>query len=129
MRQFYGSEDQQSETFAAWLRCQPGIKFTHIPNETWTPSVKQKARMHKMGVERGLLDYLIIIPKFYQVHAQSVQLWVEMKKDAKSRVTPEQREWINTLNMLDNVQAEVAHGFDEAVAIVAKQLRNPIMPN
>lgn len=123
------TEDMQSETFAAWLRCQDGIKYTHIPNETYTPYRKQHARNRKLGVCAGLPDYLIIVQKKYQKFAEDVIIFVEMKRDKTCKASPAQAEWIEALNAVENVQASVAYGLDEAIKIVADQLRNPILPS
>lgn len=37
-----------------------------------------------------------------------------------SKIQPEQKEWIEFLQKIDNAEARIAHGFDEAKEIVER---------
>lgn len=122
-------EDLQSMMFASWLEYQKGVKFTHIPNETWTPSMKQKIRNQHMGVKRGLPDFIVLIDSKAEKTGRDLQIWIEMKRDVTCKATPNQQEWIDWLRKIDDVDALVADGFDHAVKIISAHLRHPILPN
>lgn len=104
------------------------LKFSHIPNETYTPSWNQKMTNKRMGVRKGFPDYCIIIPQSKTV------LFLEMKRAAKTlkcgrkstsgiTISPEQKEWIHSFRELGgNVHAQVAFGFDEAIRIISKYM-------
>jgi hypothetical protein len=91
--------------FAQWLRLK-GLVFTHIPNETFTKSWNQKRKNQREGVAAGVPDYLILTKKGI--------VFIEMKRIAKSRVSDEQKAWIEAINSTPGAQAEVCYGFAQA---------------
>lgn len=109
MSSFFADEYQEATTFADWLRIKR-FKFTHIANETYTTSQKQKARNMRMGVSRGVPDFMIIV--------NNAIVFVEMKRRKDSKTSSEQKEWIRCLNQVDHVDAKVCRGCDEAIRYV-----------
>jgi hypothetical protein len=97
----------------AWLTLK-GLKFTSIPNSTYTKSWKQKKKNQEEGLHGGLPDLLIITPKGL--------LFIEMKRTKRGIVSPAQQDWIDALNECKNVQAEACYGFDQAKACVERFL-------
>jgi hypothetical protein len=90
-----------------------GCMFTAIPNESRSSSrnaMIRGARMKRQGVRRGFPDLVIITPghKFF---------CIEMKRTKGSTTSPEQKQWIEALN-LANIPAFVCRGFDEAKVII-----------
>lgn len=88
------------------------IKFTHIPQETFTKSWGVKMKNKRMGVKKGVPDYIICLPK--------ILLFIEMKRVKGSSVSEEQLEWQKELSKYDNVKSFIAYGFDEAKKIIDK---------
>jgi len=98
-------EDWEQQMLVAYLE-RRHLKFTAIPNSTYTPFFKQHKKNAKMGLRKGLPDLLVIIGKKL--------VFIEMKRVAGGVVRPEQREWIDALNQCGGVTAMVCRGFDEA---------------
>lgn len=103
------------------------LKFTAIPNSTFTPSWSQKAKNHASGLRSGLPDLLIILPgrTTLEGHVPSRLMFVEMKRrDASpSDVKPEQRAWIEALNHVPGVVAVVCKGQDEARKAIEAEIK------
>ena len=93
-----------------------GFKFTSIPNSTYTPFKKEKYKNYVQGLRPGLPDLLIVCPKCL--------LFIEMKKIKTGKVTENQRAWIDALNKIINVKAEVCFGSEEAIAIIKKYVKS-----
>lgn len=106
-------EEVEQIAFVKWLELK-GLKFTAIPNSTYTKSIKQKVKNKRMGLRCGLPDLLIITPKGL--------VFVEMKRKQGSVTSDEQKEWIEALNKLQGVQAQVCKGADEAINFITKFL-------
>lgn len=112
-KQFVATEEQECYVLADYLRLlqnQGKIQmFTHIPNSTWTTSIKVKTRNKRLGVSRGVPDYMILTNKEI--------VFIEMKRKSGGIVSPEQLSWIKALSGLGYI-AMVAKGFDEAKALL-----------
>jgi len=85
------------------------LRYTHIPNETWTKSWNQKMRNVRQGVKKGFPDYIILFP--------DRAIFIEMKRVKGGVVSPEQKEWIADLQRL-GFRAEICKGFLEAKALI-----------
>lgn len=107
-------EEDEQATFVEWLEFQ-GLKFSSIPNSTYTTSIKQKVKNTKQGLRPGLPDLLIIIPNLGL-------LFIEMKRQKGSSTSQHQKDWIHELNKLDGIQAKVCFGCDEAIEFVSSIL-------
>lgn len=108
-------EDDDCKALVKYMELFPKIKFTHIPNETFTKSWSVKMRNKAMGVRPGFLDYVIL---FKQPSGKNVLLVLEMKREKGGVVSKEQKQWIKELKLVDRVDAGVAHGFNEAKRII-----------
>lgn len=109
----YPLEEEEQAAFVEWLE-HMNLKFTAIPNSTWTPSFAQKAKNKKVGLRPGFPDLVIITPKGL--------LFVEMKRKRGSKTYPEQLEWKRKLNELSGVQSEICFGADQAIDFVEQFL-------
>lgn len=90
-----------------------GIKYTAIPNSTYTKSWKQKKKNKDMGLNPGLPDLLLILPKKL--------LFIEMKRIKGGVVSKHQKEWIKALNSIGKqIEAVVCRGFEEAIKTIKK---------
>lgn len=103
--------------FVLWLE-QNGYTYTAIPNSTWTESTKQKAVNTMTWVSPGLCDMLIVLKRWSL-------LFLEMKLPGKvlkswkiwaspSKVSDDQKRWIEILSNIDNVMACIWYGCDHA---------------
>ena len=104
-------EHEEQEAVVEYLELLK-IKFTSIPNSTYTKSWKQKAFNKKQGLRAGLPDLLCLI--------KDKLVFIEMKRQKGSVVSDVQKSWIEELNKVDNVYAHVCKGFDEAKEIIDK---------
>jgi hypothetical protein len=89
-----------------------GMKFTSIPNNTFTTSNAAKSKNKAEGLNPGLPDMLVIVDNHL--------VFIEMKrqKAPPSATKPHQREWIAALNGCESVQAFICRGADEAINII-----------
>jgi len=62
------------------------------------------------GVSRGVPDLVIFMKSF--------QLYIELKAKTGGVVSPEQEEWIETINSFPYCKAFVAYGCDDAISII-----------
>lgn len=113
------TEYSEQVAFVQWLRLK-GIPHFRVPNETYTTSYKQKATNKALGVSAGVCDLFVVLP-------YSCIIGIEMKRRKNSTTSPAQQQWIETLNTVPNVQAYVAKGADEAIAIVERLLNKSLM--
>lgn len=107
-------ESEEQATVVQWLELK-GLKFTSIPNSTWTTSKRQKMLNRITGLRAGLPDLLI-------VHGGNI-LFVEMKRRKEGRLSESQRGWIDALNTVGNCQAVVCAGAEEAIATISRILK------
>lgn len=109
-------ESDEAKVFVAWLRVR-GLMFYHAPSETGSsPEARRRAvRMKQQGTVRGYPDYCIVLPYVGLV-------FVELKRQWGSVTSPEQKAWIEALNTVPGVQAEVCKGADVAIAFVSRLL-------
>ena len=113
-------EFEESIVLVQWLEIQKNLGnvllFSHIPNETYTTSWKQKSKNKASGVRRGVPDYIIVM-------ATGTLCLIELKRVKGGRATPEQLEWIDAFNTCGNsVHAKVCCGANEAIKFVEKFL-------
>jgi len=86
------------------------LTFSHLAQSTFTTNWAVKMKNSRMGVNRGVPDYLIIIPK----KDKNILLFCEMKRKKGGVVSPEQKNWIEKINKTNDCLAFVAKGFEEA---------------
>lgn len=107
-------EDNEQAVFVEYLQLKR-LKFTAIPNSTFTKSWAVKNRNTRLGVRAGLPDLLVIVP--------GKVIFIEMKRVKGGQLSKMQKEWIDALNTA-GTPAYVAKGADAAIEIVEKYL-NP----
>lgn len=84
------------------------IPIFHIPNGG-SRNVREAANLKRQGVVAGVPDLCIPL-----VRGGFCGLYIEMKRNAKSTVTVEQRKWINRLNE-EGYLAVICCGADAAI--------------
>lgn len=94
------------------------LKYSAIPNSTYTSSWNQKNLNKQMGLRAGLPDLLIYISPEQSRTKTASLLFIELKRQKLSHVSEVQKEWIQCLNTVDNVEAFVCRGYDEAKNII-----------
>lgn len=107
-------EEQEQMRFVTWLRVNK-IRHIHIANERMC-SVVYKKKLKALGTYAGFPDLMIFLA--------NRTLFIEMKRSDKrlSRVSKEQSEWLEFLNLLDEGSAKVCYGADEAIDFVKENL-------
>lgn len=118
-------EDLECYAFADWLH-HTGLTFTHIANGQWQPSWKQRIKYSRIGVRRGFPDYVVIIPQERSIHSRALLLAIEMKRIKGGKVEPEQIEWQRAINQIEDCQAFICRGADEAISTVSSFLHERI---
>lgn len=103
------TEKQEHMALLQWAKLKPQIRdlLIHIPNE-YDGGVVGGRNRKLMGVKRGVSDLLLPVPtKSYH------GLWIELKRQERSSVTPEQQWWVDKMNELGYL-AKICYGFDDA---------------
>lgn len=120
-------ERHEQANFVVWLERQTGLRFTAIPNSTWTSSHAQKRLNYVTGLRPGFPDMVVIITPQASKDGSGYVLAIEMKRTKGGVVSIDQKSWIETLNNLDTlqVQAYIAKGAEEAKTIVSHYLKSP----
>ena len=104
------------------------LKFTAVPNSTYTTSWKQKNHNTAMGLRAGFPDLIILIPPNVSLDGLGHFLPLEMKRRKTFKVSEDQKSWISALNGLGikEIDSVIAHGADEAIEYIASFLKHPI---
>ena len=110
MGEIIASEFQEQVMLVQWLDLM-GLKYSSIPNSTWTSSIKQKVRNKQSGLRPGLPDLLIALPG-------TGLLFIELKRTKQGVVSKAQQDWIDTINSCPGAQAYVCKGFEAAKAVI-----------
>ena len=92
-----------------------GLRFTAIPNSTYTTSWKQKMKNKDMGLRAGIPDLLVIVNKSL--------IFIEMKRIKNSSTSHEQKLWNERLNKCRGVCAYLCFGFSQAKEVIDKHLK------
>ncbi len=111
------TEDQEQITVVQYCELHH-LKFTAIPNHTWTPSQKQKRHNWQIGLRPGFTDMIVL--------TRSGMLCIEMKRRKGSSTSKDQKEWIDALQATPGIEARVCKGADEAIAFIAQYAGTPL---
>ena len=111
-------EIDEQATFVEYLKIKR-LLFSAITQDTYTTSWSQKRRNKMLGVEKGLPDLIIFIPK------KNILLFIEMKRQnsSPSQTKQSQKDWLEALNQVSGVLAVVCRGAQEAIDLVEKSLK------
>lgn len=89
------------------------VVYTHTAQETFTRSWRIKAKNKRVGVRRGIPDYVIVTPKHV--------LFIEMKRTKGGVISKPQKQWIEAIKNTGGI-AEVCKGFQEAKEFIESYL-------
>lgn len=120
-------EYTECKNFAIYLNAM-GFRFTHIPNETWTPSFSVKAKNKAMWVSPWVPDYMVIIPARNIYNREFIDqrdriVFIEMKRINCGIVSDNQRERINALIKCD-IPCKVCKWFLDAKRYIEEIMDN-----
>lgn len=126
------TEHEENLIFAQFLDLKHVI-WSHLQQETYTKSWSQKKIISQL-VRKGVPDFIIIIPIDICRLEKCILLFVEMKrarkrlkngKISKQKVStsPEQEIWLESLNLVGDVEARVCEGANQAIEFVEKFLK------
>lgn len=110
------TEEVEQRIFVQYLELR-GLKFTAIPNSTYTKSWSQKAKNTATGLRPGLPDLIVIV--------NNQVIWFEMKRVKGGVLSPAQKLWIEALNAA-GTPAYVCAGAEIAIATIEKYLTSQV---
>lgn len=102
------TEENEQAAFVQYLELK-GLKFTAIPNSTYTTSIKQKVKNMRTGLRPGLPDLLIIV--------NNQVIFIEMKRSKGGVISPAQQSWIDALSAAA-ISVYVCRGADQAIQVI-----------
>ena len=112
---YLGPEDHLHHQVIQWVKIQyPKLKFHHSPNEG-RRSPFERMKFKYLGGDSGFPDLLF----------PSIFLAIELKIKP-NKPTPQQLEWLQYFSTECQYIAEVCYNFDDAVAIIKKQVESKI---
>ena len=120
-------EDAEQTTFVRWLE-DNDLKFTAVPNSTYTKFESQKRKNHRVGLRAGFPDMIVLIPPTKSIDGEGYFLNIEMKRLIGSSTSQEQKDWnaaINELNLANTV-AYICKGSESAKNVVRHYLKDPV---
>lgn len=117
------TESQETIALANWLRAN-NYFFTKNPNETFTKFYNVKRKNKLEWVSAWVPDMMIILKRwsllFIELKRRKKVLKSGKLSSSNSKVSEEQKKWIEELSKIPNVQAEVCYGSNEAIALIEK---------
>lgn len=111
------TEAEECYTLVQYLDARK-LLYSHLAQSTFTKSWTQKAKNKRLGVHKGVPDYMIIVP-------DQGLLFIEMKRSKGGVVSPEQKQWIDELNAIKGVGAFICTSADGAIGIIEHLLSSP----
>ena len=115
------SEDIECEWFVVWLERDLWFDvFTHVSNETWTPSILQRNKNSTIGVRSGVPDYIIVLPRWFTWKLHNTLVFIEMKITVWGVVSANQKKWIAALSDCPGVDVSVCKWYKEAREYILK---------
>ena len=115
------TESQETIELANWLRAN-NYMFTKSPNETFTKFWNVKRKNTLEWVSKWVCDMMIILKRwsllFIELKRQKKILKSWKLSSSNSKVSPEQIKWIEELNKIYNVWAEVCYWANEAIELI-----------
>lgn len=116
-------EEEEQAQFVSWLEM-VGLRFSSVPNSTYTTSWKQKSKNYYTGLRAGFPDMVVLIPARRAKDGQGHFLCIEMKRQQGGVISQVQKDWHAAINGLEipGVDAVVARGAQEAIEYINTML-------
>lgn len=119
-------EDDEQMAFVQWCRIK-GYICHHSGNEIGGSTAAMKARavkMKKMGTSKGFPDLLVFIPILGNTDEPDAYqpLAIEMKRKKGSTTSPEQKKWLQILE-LAGIPGAICKGADAAIKFVEDSVK------
>lgn len=114
-------EEQEQKWLLKWVElnipAHPELAlFYHIPNEG-KRSYRTGRELVAQGMKKGVPDNCLPVPK-----GKYAALYIELKRKKGSKISDEQRGWIDALNRAGN-RAVICKGWEEAAAEIMAYLK------
>lgn len=111
------TERQEHLALMKWIRMRPHLEpyLIHIANEG-RRDPKYGYLLKILGVKAGVSDFFLAIP-----HRGKSGLWIELKRRANYKVSPEQEAWIKLMRS-QGYEAHVALGCENAIELIETYL-------
>lgn len=90
--------------------------FYHIPNEG-KRSYRAGRELVKQGLKKGVPDNCLPVPR-----GKYAALYIELKRKRGSKVSEDQRGWIDALNRAGN-RAVICKGWEAAAAVIMEYIK------
>ena len=114
-------EKDHQKSIIGWLNvAYPNLVYFHIPNEGSFP-VQYRVELKKMGVLAGVPDLFIAKSASFGGEIYN-GLFVEMKRNNKSKATARQKEVMHKLESC-GYRCEIGYGFDDAMSKIKYYLK------
>jgi hypothetical protein len=116
------TESQEQQALFHWARLQEGAfpelgLLVHVPNGGLR-NMPEAVRFKAEGVRKGFPDLLLPVAR-----GGYHSLAIELKRRKHSRISPEQKRWIDSLNG-QGYLAVVCYGWEEAEKTITGYLRS-----
>ena len=112
------TEDEEQRTVADWLDAH-GVLWFHVPNGGFR-HIATAMRLKKLGLKAGVPDIIIVDrPGMVENGKLYVGAAIEMKRRRGGMVSPEQNEWLLSLEQR-GWKCKVAKGSDEAIKFLTE---------
>lgn len=118
-------EETEQAQFVVLLE-KNNLKFTAIPNNTYTKYMNQKVKNHRVGLRPGFSDMIVLVPPHRSIDGEGYFLCIEMKRLSGSSTSKDQKEWLEAITGLGvtNVQAYICKGCVGAVKVMKHYVKD-----
>ena len=117
-------EEQEQKWLLEWVElnipAHPELAlFFHIPNEG-KRTYRTGRELVAQGMKKGVPDNCLPVPK-----GKYAALYIELKRKKGSRISDEQRDWIDALNRAGN-RAVICKGWEDAAAEIMAYIKGTV---
>lgn len=109
------TEESEQVALVQWLRLKK-IPHAHIPNEG-KMAIQYMKKQKAQGLSKGFPDLIVFAPSkilFVEMKRRAIETKTGKMSISHTKVSGEQKDWIDTINCYDYAIAKVCYGFNEA---------------
>lgn len=117
------TEESEQVALVQWLRLKK-ISHAHIPNEG-KMAIQYMKKQKAQGLSKGFPDLIVFVPSkilFVEMKRRAIETKTGKISISHTKVSEEQKEWIDTINCYDYAIAKVCYGFNEAKEFIEENL-------